>query len=76
MDIQVLFFLFLHKSVYCEDSLESPWWGISRVFPDSHFGSFYLQNLVLKPQILGAMVLNNAYMNNSNLISFIYGIVY
>ena len=36
---------------------------------------FTPQNLVLDPQILGAWVLSDAYMNNPNLISFIYGFV-
>ena len=45
---------------------------IIRVFSDSHFGSFYSQNLVLDSQILGAMVVSDAYMNIQDLISFIY----
>ena len=32
-----------------------------RVFPDSHFGSFYSQNLFLDPQISGARVLSDEY---------------
>ena len=46
-----------------------------RVFPDSHFGSFYSQNLVLDPQELEARVLSDAYKINPKLILFIYSFV-
>ena len=37
---------------------------MTRVFPGSHFGSFYSQNLVLDHQKLEARVLSNIYMIN------------
>ena len=48
----------------------------TKVFPDSHFGSFYPQDLVLDPQKLGARVLSNAHMINPKLYLFIYGFVF
>ena len=46
-----------------------------RVFPDSHFGSFYPKNLVLDSQKLEARVFSDAYLINPKLIKFIYGFV-
>ena len=40
------------------------------VFPDSHFGSFYSQNLVLDPQKSGARVLRDAYKIDPKLMLF------
>ena len=47
-----------------------------KVSPDSHFGSFYSQNLVPDPQNLGARVLSDAYMINQKLYLFIYGFIF
>ena len=57
------------------EKLKEEAWSFHRVFNDSHFGSFYSQNLVLDLHILGARVLSDAYMINPNLISFINGFV-
>ena len=39
-----------------------------KVFPDSHFGSFYPQSLVPDPQKLGARFRSDAYMTIENYI--------
>ena len=44
---------------------------VFEVFPASHFGSFYPQNLVSDPQKLGARVRSDAYYGQSKII-FIY----
>ena len=44
-------------------------------FPWPAFRQFLLQNPVQGSQILEARVLSDAYMNNPNSISFIYGFV-
>ena len=45
-------------------------------FPDSHFGSFYPQYLVLDPPNLEARVQSDAYMINPKLILLIYAFVF
>ena len=48
----------------------------AKIFPDSHFDSFYPQNLVPDPQKLGARVLSDAYMINPKLYLYIYRFIF
>ena len=49
---------------------------IIRVFPGSHFGSFYPQNLALNPKKLGARILNDASIINLKFILSIFGFIF
>ena len=44
--------------------------------PDSHFVSFYPQNLITDPQKVRARDLSNEYMINPKLYLFIYGFIF
>ena len=69
--VPVIFLFPLGHGVH-SGSLENQ---LCRVFPGSHFGSFYPQNLVWDSKKLGERVLSDAYIIKFQIL-FIYGFVF